>query len=245
MVRFGGFPVWVGPTELVAAVRSVIGWTDHAVALVAGLPERVTELLTEVDALVRRIGQAVDEVERLVGTTDEVLIDTRLTVARAEQLLVDADALVRGTQPVLAEVGVVAAGAATALARVDGVAEGAAGVAERAGRLVDEAATTSGTASTLLALYAPMAERAAPLAGRFVEEFSEDELHAAIRMIDHLPQLTHHIETDVIPILTTLDRVGPDVHQLLEVLKEVRSAIEGVPGFRMLRRWGERDEAGR
>ena len=34
----------------------------------------------------------------------------------------------------------------------------------------------------------------------------------------------------------TLDRVGPDVHQLLEVLQDVRLAIQGVPGFRMLRR---------
>ena len=50
-------------------------------------------------------------------------------------------------------------------------------------------------------------------------------------MVDQLPQLAHHIETDVLPILVTLDRVGPDVHQLLEVLQDVRLAIQGVPGF--------------
>jgi hypothetical protein len=33
------------------------------------------------------------------------------------------------------------------------------------------------------------------------------------------------------------------VHQLLEVLQDVRLAIQGVPGFRMLRRRGEREEA--
>jgi hypothetical protein len=77
---------------------------------------------------------------------------------------------------------------------------------------------------------------------RFVEQISEDELCAAIRMVDQLPQLAHHIENDVIPIVITLDRVGPDVHQLLEVLQDLRLAIQGVPGFRMLRRRGERDE---
>jgi hypothetical protein len=44
------------------------------------------------------------------------------------------------------------------------------------------------------------------------------------------------------PILATLDRVGPDVHELLNVLKEVRQAINGIPGFSLLRRRGERDE---
>ena len=118
----------------------------------------------------------------------------------------------------------------------------AAGVAERAGRLVDEAATVSGTASRLLALYAPMAERAAPLAGRFVEEFSDGRTtrghpHGRPAAAAHPPHRGRRP-----PILATLDRVGPDVHQLLEVLQDVRLAIQGVPGFRMLRRRGERDE---
>ena len=48
------------------------------------------------------------------------------------------------------------------------------------------------------------------------------------------------------PILATLDRVGPDVHELLDVLKDVRLAIQGVPGFRLLRRRGadREDELG-
>ena len=42
----------------------------------------------------------------------------------------------------------------------------------------------------------------------------------------------------ILPILATLDRVGPDVHELLDVLKEVRQAINGVPGFAFLRKRG-------
>jgi hypothetical protein len=40
--------------------------------------------------------------------------------------------------------------------------------------------------------------------------------------------------------------VGPDVHELLDVLKDVRLAIQGVPGFRTLRRRGadREDELG-
>ena len=41
------------------------------------------------------------------------------------------------------------------------------------------------------------------------------------------------------PLLATLDRVGPDVHELLNQLREVRQAIQGIPGFRLFRKRGE------
>jgi hypothetical protein len=44
---------------------------------------------------------------------------------------------------------------------------------------------------------------------------------------------------DIMPILSTLDRVGPDIHELLDVAKDVRQAIQGIPGFEYLRRRGE------
>jgi hypothetical protein len=221
VLRVAGLPVWVGPSEVVAGIRAAVGWTDEAVELVAGLPARAARLLDELDGLVRRVTEAVDEVEDLLGRVDGV-------AGSAAEMIVRVDTVVTG--------------AAAVTERAGGVVDDAARTTQRAGAVIEQAATTGTGAGELLELYRPVAERAAPLARRFVEEFSEAELHAAIRMIDQLPQLTHHIETDVIPILTTLDRVGPDVHQLLEVLQDVRLAIQGVPGFRMLRRWGERDE---
>jgi hypothetical protein len=74
---------------------------------------------------------------------------------------------------------------------------------------------------------------------RFAEEFSAHEVQAAIRLVDELPRLAQHIDDDVLPILGTLNRVGPDLHELLDVAKEVRQAIQGIPGFDFLRRRGE------
>jgi methyl-accepting chemotaxis protein len=74
---------------------------------------------------------------------------------------------------------------------------------------------------------------------QFVEEFSAHEVQAAIRLVDELPRLAEHINNDVLPILGTLNRVGPDIHELLEVVKDVRQAILGIPGFDYLRRRGE------
>jgi hypothetical protein len=70
-------------------------------------------------------------------------------------------------------------------------------------------------------------------------EFSAHEVQAAIRLVDELPRLSQHLNDDVLPILGTLNRVGPDIHELLDVAKDVRQAIQGIPGFDYLRRRGE------
>jgi len=77
------------------------------------------------------------------------------------------------------------------------------------------------------------------LAGRFVREFSEEELQAAINAVDQLPGLANHLKSDVMPLLATLDRAGPDIHELLDVAKDVREAIAGIPGFTFFRKRGE------
>lgn len=270
MLRIAGLPVW-GPTDMIAGARAVLGWTDDAVEVVAALPERVSGLLDAAEHLVGRIALVADRVEAIadradgiIGSVDGVLASARTAVERVDAVLVDTDRLVRRIDPLLAEVNTVAAGAAALITRAGEVADGAAtlvagagevadgartvvasagAVADRADTVVAQAAGAAGSASDLLGVYQPIALRAAPLAQRFVEEFSEAELHAAIRMVDQLPQLTEHLESDIMPILATLDRVGPDVHELLNQLKEVRQAIQGIPGFRLLRRRGERDAA--
>jgi hypothetical protein len=264
VLRIAGLPVWVGPTDMIAGARAVMGWTDEAAALVAGLPGRVSGLLDDVEGLVGRITRIADEVDEIVGSVEGVLGSVHASIARVDGVVDRAEATVRHVEPLLAEVhtvsggaaalvgraGEVAEGAAVLVTRADTVAEGAAdlvaragGVADRAAAVVGQATEAADGASTLLALYRPIVERAEPLARRFVEEFSEEELRAAIRLVDQLPQLTEHMENDIMPILATLDRVGPDVHELLNQLNEVRQAIQGIPGFRMFRRRGEREEA--
>jgi hypothetical protein len=86
-------------------------------------------------------------------------------------------------------------------------------------------------AETQIAAAAPLLE--------FVKEFSAHELQAAIALVDELPKLAGHITDDVMPLLATLDHLGPDIHELLAVTKDVRQAILGIPGFDYLRRRGE------
>jgi hypothetical protein len=99
---------------------------------------------------------------------------------------------------------------------------------------ISEAARAAAEASGVLALYQPIAEKAAPMARQFVEEFSAEELHAAIRMVDAIPRLTSHVESDVLPLLATLDHVGPDLRELITLVTDVRNALASMPGLRLL-----------
>ena len=104
--------------------------------------------------------------------------------------------------------------------------------------VLESVGATSAGAQALLEIFQPMTERGAPLLQHFLDEFSVEELQALIRLVDQVPQFTEHMETDIMPVLCKLDQVGPDVHELLDVLKDVRLAIHGLPGFALFRRRG-------
>jgi hypothetical protein len=150
--------------------------------------------------------------------------------ARASRLLDEAERLVR-------HINDVADRADRLVDKVDAVANGANQVAGRAAGLIAEAGDLSRNAGELLTIYQPLASEAAPLVKRFVEELSEGEIVAAIRLVDQLPALALSLESQIMPILGTLDHVGPDMNELLKVVKDLRKAIDGVPGLGMLRRW--------
>lgn len=218
VLRVAGLPVWIGPAEMIDGTRTMLGWTADSVELVAALPGRV--------------GRLLDTVEGLVGRVDAV-------VGRIEPLIDEVEAVVRRVPPVVDQVETVVGRVGPVVDQVETVVGRAGGVADAASLVVEKAGRTADGASRILDAYQPIAEQAAPLAQRFLREFSQDELSAAITLVDQLPQLTEHVTTDILPILATLDRVGPDVTELLDQLREIRQAVQGIPGFKMLVRRGE------
>ena len=205
------------PSDLPAAIRSVLGWTDEAVQLVADLPARVAALVDEAERLVDRVGATLDRVDATVTRVEEV-------ADRAGEVAEAADAVV---------------------VRVTGVADTAdqlvgriAPIAGAAEAVLESVGGTGAEAHAMLETFRPVTERGAPLLQHFVDEFSVSELQALIRLVDQVPRFTEHMESDIMPVLARLDQVGPDVHELLDVLKDVRLAIQGVPGFALFRRRG-------
>ncbi|MGW5559039.1 hypothetical protein ACWER9_17675 [Micromonospora sp. NPDC003944] len=214
------------PTAVVGLTRSALDQALGSAASMAAVPARAFAVLDGVEALLARINGVVDRIET--------------TLDRTDQVLTDAEAAVR-------EVAVISAAATTAIDTASEVATAAAvvvaeadRVASRAAETVDTAAQAAATAAELLTAYEPALRRAAPMAGRFVEELSHEEISAAIHLIDELPKLKEHLTADILPILATLDRVGPDLHDLLDVTRDLKLAVAGIPGLGMLRRRGEK-----
>jgi hypothetical protein len=213
------------PSAVLDLTMSLAGRVMQAAASVVALPVRAVALVDSLELLVTRFITVMDRAEELVDRTGTVMGDAEDAVRQIRAITAAAAVAVRDAVEVSAAAG-------TVVAETELVAGRAAIVIEQAGRT----ATASGD---LLSAYEPALRHAAPMADRFLRQLSHEELDAAVRLVDELPKLTHHLITSVLPILRTLDRVGPDIHDLLAVTKDLKLAIAGIPGLGMLRRRGE------
>lgn len=187
------------------------------------------------------IGALADTARVVVDRTIATAVFAISVPARVEVLLDTAEALVHRVDTVVSDAAAAVAHATEVIASTTQIVENAAAVAAHAQTVVASASRTSDTAGELLDTYAPMARQAAPLAGQFIDELSPEEVHAAIVMLDQFPMMADRTKA-LMPILGTLESVAPEIHELLNVAKDVRQAITGVPGFNFLRRRGEDKE---
>ncbi|TDV57440.1 hypothetical protein [Actinophytocola oryzae] len=124
------------------------------------------------------------------------------------------------------------------LTAAESIVERADGLVRRTEQVVADAEDTVVRARRVTEAVEVQVAATRPLV-EFMKEFSAHEVQAAIKLVDELPRLSKHLNEDILPILTTLNQVGPDLHDLLEVANDVRQAILGIPGFDFLRRRGE------
>lgn len=213
------------PNDVFGLAKSTVGWAVSSATTVASVPARLFGALDGMEALLARVTEIVDRADALVarteGTVDQVdvlLERVGIAAAQASAAIEVVNRITRSAEELVGNVG---------------------DVSQQASATVVSAQRTAAAADELLTVYQPIAHKAAPMAERFVSELSPNEVDAAIRLVDELPVLTEHMVTDIMPILRTLDRVGPEIHELLEVTHDVRRAIVGIPGFRFFRRRGE------
>jgi ABC-type transporter Mla subunit MlaD len=242
------------PTAVVGLTRSALDQAFGSAVSFAAVPARAMAVLDGVEALLTRINGVVDRIETTLDRTDGVLTDAESAVrevavisAAATTAIDSATEVAAAAAVVVGEAEQVSAAAAVVVREADKVARTAGtvvtevdAVAARAAGTVRTAAEAAATAAELLAAYEPSLRRAAPMAGRFIEQLSHEEVTAAIRLVDELPKLKQHLTADILPILATLDRVGPDLHDLLDVTRDLKLAVAGIPGLGMLRRRGEK-----
>jgi hypothetical protein len=176
------------------------------------------ELVPRAAAAMTRLEALLDRAEAALDQTDTILARADLTVTHAEQISTDAT---------------------DAVSRVAGTLEVTAITARDAGRAVDGASGLITRLDVLLTTWEKPLRHLAPAAERFAASLSTAEVDAAISLVDRMPVVLDHLEGDVLPMLRQLDRVGPDVHELLEVVEDLRRVVTGLPGVGLLRRRGE------
>ena len=179
-------------------------------------------------AVIGGAAAAAEAVETVIGL-----------VPRVADALTRVEALLDRTERVVAHAETVVTEAAEATARARATVDAAGLVARDAGRRVDGAGGLVDRADTLLSTWEPVGRKLAPQAARFADNVSAHDVDAGISLIGRMPIVLEHMDTDLLPVLRTLDRVGPDLHELLEVVEDLRRVLTGLPGVGLLRRRGD------
>ena len=205
------------PSGLLGAAASV---RDGVTSAVDGVGDAI-DLVPRAGELVTRIGALLDRVDVLVDRAEGAL-------TRVESVLTKADGAVGG--------------ALRTLTAADAAVATASAVAIKADRLVAGATGVLDSSDHLLGEIKPVARALMPAAQRFANSLEPREVDAAITLLDRLPTVLTHLDEDVLPMLQQLDRVGPDVHQILEVVDDLREVLTGLPGVGLLKRFGDRKE---
>jgi uncharacterized protein YoxC len=151
-------------------------------------------------------------------------------------LLDDAERLIARVNALVDDIEVTRESADAVVARTDAVVG-------QASALVDTLGPLNKRLVALLDSTEPSLQKLQPTLERLAETTDPHEVDALVKVIDQLPRLADKLETDIMPILDSLNSVAPDLHDLLDVSRELNEMLAQVPGMgRMKRRIDEQQE---
>ncbi len=101
--------------------------------------------------------------------------------------------------------------------------------------VVEHTEATTARAGALLDRLEPVLSRLQPTLERLAETTDPREVDALVQLIDQLPLLAAKMDTDVIPVLNSLSSVSPDLHDLLDVSRELNQMLAKLPGMGRLK----------
>lgn len=171
-----------------------------------------------------------DQVEALIGAVPRVLA-----------LLSVAEGLVERASSTVDRVSVVVDSATVEVARVGTVVDAAALEVKRVATVVDGADLQVARMVALLDSLEPSLVTLQPTLQALADTTHPEEVSALVGLVDHLPALTQQVERDLLPVLTTLGSVAPDLHELLNASRELNEILGKIPGVGRLKRRAEEE----
>ena len=112
-----------------------------------------------------------------------------------------------------------------------------------AAAVVSRTDETRARADALIGALEPSLTQLQPTLERLAETTHPDEVDALVQLIDHLPQLVEQVERDLLPVMRTLGTVAPDVHDLLDVSRELNGMLAKLPGMGRIKRRVDEQQA--
>jgi hypothetical protein len=156
-------------------------------------------------------------------------------IPRLVVLLAEAEVLLEKTNALIDRIELTREAADTVVLRTDEVVT-------RAEELVLRTDPLSTRLGRLLDSTEPSLVKLQPTLERLADTTDPREVDALVELVDHLPLLARKMETDVIPIMDSLSTVAPDLHDLLDVSRELNEMLAKVPGLgRVMKRDDEDD----
>jgi ABC-type transporter Mla subunit MlaD len=177
------------------------------------------------------------DVWQLVERGGDTLEQLLGAVPRLVSLLDDAEILVRRAGGLVDAIEATRAEADRVVARTDATVT-------RADTLVSSLAPLTDRLAALLDRLEPPLTALQPTLDRLAETTAPHEVDAMVELIDHLPVIADKMESHVIPVMDSLSSVAPDLHDLLDVSKELNEMLGQIPGIsRMKKRIDKEQEA--
>jgi ABC-type transporter Mla subunit MlaD len=173
-------------------------------------------------ALVERTGEIVDQ---LIGA-----------VPRMTALLEAAERVVGDIGELVAGIDETRVAADTVMARIDAAATSV-------DALLVTAAAAEARLADLLDRLEPSLTALQPTLARLAETTDPREVDALVGLIDRLPVLAEQVERDVVPVMRTLSSVSPDLHDLLDVSRELNEMLARLPGMGRIKRRVDAEQA--
>jgi ABC-type transporter Mla subunit MlaD len=195
--------------------------------------------------LMSALERGSEQVEALLGAVPRALalLDrAEVLIERASATVDRVGGVVDAATAEVARVGAVVDAATVQVERVGTVVAAAATEIDRVTTVVDGAAVQAGRAGGLLDAIEPSLTKLQPTLKTLADTTHPDEVAALVRLVDHLPALTDQVERDVLPVLTTLGSVAPDLHELLNVSRELNEILGKIPGIGRLKKRVEEDD---
>lgn len=228
-----------GPRDVLSALER---GGEQVEALLGAVP-RVLALLDQAEALVARASGIVDRVDAVAdaATAEVARVSGVVDLATAEVARVGGVADAATAE--VARVGAVVDAATAEVSRVGGVVDAATAEVARVGDVVGDAGVLVGRATVLIDALEPSLTTLEPTLRTLADTTHPEEVAALVTLIDHLPAVTLQVERDILPIMASLGSVAPDLHELLDVSRELNEILGKIPGIgRLKRRVEEEDE---